>query len=154
MNQNIEQSFRERLDKLEQENAEIRAQVAAAQVRFLRAEGRFRFPCGLGLAAVAIGLLLSQTQSAASRQGGIPERVAALEAKTRFISTVGTEMSITGANLHILNGTGQTETTNGLGNLIVGYNELRETGKNPRTGSHNLIVGNRNDYLSFGGVVF
>lgn len=38
----------------------------------------------------------------------------------------GPNIVINGANLHVLNGTGTTgETVSGLGNLIVGYNELR-----------------------------
>ena len=43
--------------------------------------------------------------------------------------------------------------TNGLGNLIVGYNELGTPGEDNRTGSHNLVVGHGNSYSSFGGWV-
>ncbi len=56
-------------------------------------------------------------------------------------------------------------TTNGLGNLIVGYNEERVLRpgcvQNParfhcqdlRTGSHNIVDGALNNYTSFGGLV-
>ena len=48
-------------------------------------------------------------------------------------------------------------TTNGVGNLIVGYNELRMLPffplSNDRTGSHGVVVGTRNDYTSYGGLV-
>jgi hypothetical protein len=46
------------------------------------------------------------------------------------------------ANVHVVNGMGQTQLINGLGNLIVGYSEydphMTVMG---RGGSHNLIVG-------------
>jgi len=41
---------------------------------------------------------------------------------------------------------------NGLGNLIIGYNELRGSGDN-RIGSHNLILGSKNNFASYGGMV-
>ena len=82
----------------------------------------------------------------------------------------------TGVNVQVINGVNQT-TTNGLGNLIVGYNNLRESGsavcsngafidqascegslriwaQSHKTGSHNLVAGDRNSYSRYGGVVF
>jgi hypothetical protein len=66
----------------------------------------------------------------------------------------GPNIYITGANLHILSGAGSTNTTNngaarGLGNLIIGYNEIvpgttlppmARTGP-PRRGKHNQLEG-------------
>ena len=55
---------------------------------------------------------------------------------------------ITGVNLQVVNGLGATDgrpnrqgkaTTNGVGNVILGYNEARAT--TDRTGSHNLVIG-------------
>lgn len=71
---------------------------------------------------------------------------------------------ITGVNVQIVNGLGATNgnlsdpgslvsvSTNGLGNLILGY---AEAGQRPvdRTGSHNLVLGTGNSYESFGGAV-
>jgi hypothetical protein len=57
------------------------------------------------------------------------------------------------AALRLLNGLGFTETTNGTGNLIVGYNEPRDGGENRRTGSHNVVVGKQHNFSSVGGVV-
>src|SRR5206468_11983219 len=57
---------------------------------------------------------------------GIGKRLAALEYKLQYITGGANEVVITGANLRIVNGLGATETTNGLGNVIVGYNELRQ----------------------------
>ena len=43
--------------------------------------------------------------------------------------------------------------TNGLGNLIVGYNEMGNPYGDDRTGSHNIVVGHGNTFASFGGFV-
>ena len=81
-----------------------------------------------------------------------------------------------GINVRIVNGTGMTATTNGLGNLSVGYNEPDASTTvacsngdwesqatcenfggtwvaNHRTGSHNLIVGRGNAYSQYGGLL-
>lgn len=81
-----------------------------------------------------------------------------------------------GVNVQIVNGRGQTETINGLGNLIVGYDEPRVGGVlmcsdgrystrstcvgNGQTwstihksGSHNIVVGKENNYSKYGGIV-
>ena len=67
----------------------------------------------------------------------------------------GADIRITGANLQIVNGAGLTDQVNGFGNLIVGYNELRNNpnSSDVRTGSHNIIAGMQNNYASFGGIV-
>lgn len=72
-----------------------------------------------------------------------------------------------GVNVQIVNGLGATNgnpgtrigatpAINGLGNLIVGYDEPRlpEEGSSDKSGSHNLIVGEENNYTSYAGVVF
>lgn len=58
-----------------------------------------------------------------------------------------------GMNLQIVNGSGSTSQADGTGNLIVGYNRLRADTECPdgrlcnrRSGSHNLIVGDFNNY--------
>jgi len=79
-------------------------------------------------------------------------RLAALEYKLQYITGGPNEVVITGANLRIVNGLGRTSTTNGLGNLIVGYNESREPEPDVRTGSHNVIVGSFHNFSSFGGL--
>jgi hypothetical protein len=57
-----------------------------------------------------------------------------------------------GVNVQIVNGVGQTDSVNGLGNLIVGYDEDRLTGSD-KTGSHNIVVGSEHSYSGFGGAV-
>ena len=80
-------------------------------------------------------------------------QIAALQAQTQFLSVANGEMFVTGTNLHIVNGFGATSQVNGMGNLIVGYNQPRNDGTDDRTGSHNLIAGDFNNYSSFGGLV-
>ena len=60
-----------------------------------------------------------------------------------------------GMNVQIVNGSGETSVTDGMGNLIIGYNEYLYRGIDDRTGSHNLIIGDYNEYTanSYGGMV-
>ena len=61
-----------------------------------------------------------------------------------------------GCNVHVRNGAGQTDSLNGFGNLIVGYNEDKSVSPpspKDRTGSHNLVVGRDHTYSSYGGFV-
>lgn len=84
---------------------------------------------------------------------GLQKQIAGLQAKLKYVSVQGTEMHITGANLHVENGSGTTAgEPNGLGNVIIGYNEARDTDSR-RTGSHNLVIGDRHNYSSYGGMV-
>jgi len=55
-----------------------------------------------------------------------------------------------GVNVQIVNGAGSTDTTNYVGNLIVGYNE--DDG-DVHSGSHNIVVGKWHTYSSYGGLV-
>lgn len=82
-------------------------------------------------------------------------KVAPVADKLIHVSRNGNELYIRGANLHLENGSDATYAhLNGLGNLILGYNELRNNGSpNVRTGSHNLILGLGNNYSAAGGIV-
>lgn len=62
---------------------------------------------------------------------------------------------ITGANLQVVNGLGATDTVNGLGNIVIGYNQDIDFGSpdEDRSGSHNLVVGDEHSYTRFGGIV-
>ncbi|MFZ4508199.1 MAG: hypothetical protein ACOYON_10950 [Fimbriimonas sp.] len=77
-----------------------------------------------------------------------------LEQKTKFMSVSGNTTRFIGTNLQIMKDSGNSLTPNGLGNLLVGYNALRTDGKpTPRTGSHNIVLGNENAYASSMGFV-
>jgi hypothetical protein len=82
------------------------------------------------------------------------QRIQALEAKLRCVTIQGTELIVTGCNVHILNGMNATiaQDSHGLGNLIIGYNEV-PSGAVDRTGSHNLVIGPEHIYSSTGGLV-
>jgi hypothetical protein len=98
---------------------------------------------------------------------GIESQVAALAARLDAIEPRVGPMSLeddgmvvrfTGVNVQIVSGSGATDgATNGLGNLIVGYDEQRDTdNERPlavRTGSHNVVVGPAHQYVGFGGLV-
>ncbi|MCK6510518.1 hypothetical protein L6R29_11180 [Myxococcota bacterium] len=57
-------------------------------------------------------------------------------------------------NVQVQSGAGKTDAAvNGLGNLIVGYNEKRSLGNVVKTGSHNAIIGMEHHYSSYGGFV-
>jgi hypothetical protein len=111
----------------------------------------------LVLTAVLLSLIpFSLYASARSNSGGLPERVAELEAQVAAMEEIlqyvrvekeemnflaGPHWIIEGANVHVRSGSGGTrdgcgstdpdfpncESLSGLGNLIVGYNEKRIT---------------------------
>jgi len=80
-------------------------------------------------------------------------RVAALEELLVHFNRSGNVITISGANLQVVNGEGSTVTSNGLGNVIIGYNEARQDGSDDRSGSHMLVVGQENNYTGYGGIV-
>jgi hypothetical protein len=89
----------------------------------------------------------------------------------------GPLVQLAGVNLQIINGQGATDTTNGLGNIIVGYDEestltralycsdgsfdnqtdcenVGETWSHShKNGSHYLVLGSQNNYSQYGGLL-
>ncbi len=88
----------------------------------------------------------------------VSSRVAVLESTlegvTRGENADGYDtITFSRVNVQIVSGSGTTDgTINGLGNLIVGYNESRDSGSN-KSGSHNIVVGSQHNYTSYGGLV-
>ena len=81
-------------------------------------------------------------------------RILSLEGLLASVSTEnsGQDVVFTGVNVHVRSGSGSTGgAINGLGNLIVGYNEDLFLPTATRTGSHNLVVGPEHSYSSYGG---
>ena len=69
----------------------------------------------------------------------------------------GPHVIFSGVNLHVESGSGTTAEAGaptGLGNLIVGYNEMPMPTGGSRIGSHNLVVGPSHAFSSTGGAVF
>ena len=91
--------------------------------------------------------------------------ITALQAETAPLSVSGTDFTITGVNVHIIDGSGFTDDGTGgevsgaqlmgLGNLIIGYNgaDNDHGAGDVHTGSHNLIFGDQNNYKSYGGLI-
>jgi hypothetical protein len=140
-----------RLDALEHQVHTLHQQAHAVdrRLRWWR-----RLACGLGVLGF-IGWTLQAVTAGDGSLLPIPDRFAALERKLAPLTFDATtnELRLTGVNLRLLNGLGSTDTTNGLGNLIVGYNEPRDSGETPQTGSHNVVVGKQHQFSSFGGLV-
>ena len=66
-------------------------------------------------------------------------------------SSTSTNLVFRGCNVNVQSGSGSTAgTVNGYGNLIVGYNEAPASPS--RGGSHNLIVGPKHNFSSYGGL--
>ena len=83
-------------------------------------------------------------------------RLTALETTLAGVSRNGGILLFEGMNVQIVDGSGDTEgVVNGLGNLIIGYDEKRtfKGAINDKTGSHNLVVGELHNYSSYGGLV-
>jgi hypothetical protein len=88
----------------------------------------------------------------------------ALQALLAGVSRSNDTLLFEGMNLQIVNGLGATDgdtgdgpEVNGLGNLVVGYDEVRGCGgaicPANKYGSHNLVIGADNMYTSYGSLV-
>ena len=91
-------------------------------------------------------------------------QLAVLQDRTQFISIEtndieglsGPHVLIEGANLHVRSGSGSTDdggSTTGLGNLVIGYNELGGLSPADRDGAHNLVLGSENAFTNIAGMV-
>jgi len=91
-------------------------------------------------------------------------RIDELNARLDGVTRDGDTLTFTGMNLHVVNGLGETATTNGLGNLVIGYGEdfldndvhgdtQGDGTADVRTGSHNLVIGIDHSYTRYAGVV-
>ena len=163
--------LKERLEVLEQRGAATERRMGVWRAVALAS-------VAAGLLVVPLRPSTAKSQDTAR---GIPQRLAALEAAVMTLKSDNAVLKaklekvsiqeidgaysivIDGANLHLRSGLGATNgdpsspifgqgTTNGAGNLIIGYNEVRDAG-NDRSGSHNLVLGQRQNFTSFGGLV-
>ena len=151
-----------------------RQRETEAERRYLRVGRRARLLGGFAF-AVVIGTLALSTVKPVGAQGGYGPtltslqnqvnslliRTATVETKTQYqYADAGAKATrFVGCNVEILSGSGRTDdnvpnggTLTGLGNLIIGYNEPRFT-DDARSGSHNLVMGQLNNYTSYGGIV-
>lgn len=75
-----------------------------------------------------------------------------LKALLAGVSRDGDTLLFDGMNLQVVNGMGQTDSKNTLGNVIIGYDSFA-SGTPFRGGSHYLVVGDEHHYRSWGGIV-
>lgn len=146
----------------------------------------------------AIEALQSEVETLQTEKTELEEQVATLEAREIFThedfvsdleeflaihylspadtAVEGPIIRITGANLQIVNATGEQRTADGTGNLIVGFSEPRDSNQEVcsfgelttqvncedgngtwaqahNSGSHNIVGGNTNAYSQTGGLV-
>jgi len=141
------------LDRVEM----LENRLAAAEGEMARMRRRLGATGTFALVGAVGAFVLGASPEAQAQFGvtltSLNNRLTVVEARTAPLSVTGNTFTITGKNVQIVDGTGRTSSVSGLGNLTVGYNELRERGTNTRTGSHNLIVGGGNNYSSYGGLV-
>jgi uncharacterized protein (DUF2345 family) len=143
------------------DNTAVEAAVAGHEIRILDLEKAVAdLQSGLTSALAAIGELQADLASAKVTIGGLTADLAAVQANSVLalddlltLDAAGAHPTarFTGVNVQVTNGVNQT-TVNGTGNLVVGFNELRGIGDD-RSGSHNLVVGSRQNYASYGGLV-
>jgi hypothetical protein len=113
------ENVHERIEALEQQMRALGAHTRTVERRLRWWRG---VACGLGLLGL-VSLSLQSGTAADPQPRGMPERMAVLERKLSAIKfdEAANEVVITGANLRIVNGLGTTNTTNGVGNPIVGF---------------------------------
>jgi polyhydroxyalkanoate synthesis regulator phasin len=87
--------------------------------------------------------------------GVVPNLKNYVEVKTGDMNGVrGPHLVFHHVNVHVQSGSNATaDTTSGLGNLIIGYNE-QASPEQVRLGAHNLVGGSQNGFSSYGGLVF
>lgn len=162
----------EKIEQLEKEIIDLKASVKNRKGFFLKAFSKLNVITGVFISALITSAVLYAAQisftdgdpiSADQVNGNFTELYDAIASMDTLLSGIETTFSgvtrtdnviqFSGVNVQIVSGSGATDgAVNGLGNLIVGYNELRGSGDD-RTGSHNIVVGRRHNFSSYGGLV-
>lgn len=117
-----------------------------------RAAGSDRYTTAVEVSKSAFPAAGGGSAALEARVALLESKVADLEALLVGVSRSGDVLLFEGMNLQVVNGDGLTASMNGLGNVIIGYNE-DDVDTEVRTGSHYLIVGADNDWTSYGGIV-
>lgn len=158
------EDFGQQLAALQAALAQQQQATASMERRVARSERRLRVMWALTFIGTLGAFVLGLNPEARAQFGvtltSLNNRLTAVEAKTQDMSrlvdlnTNQPTVRFSGVNVQVVDGSGDTEgDVNGKGNLIIGYNEFDQFSGIARNGSHNLIVGSRNDYASLGGIV-
>ena len=104
----------------------------------------------LGVGAFGLFSMKSQVQQAGLTPGqqAVLNRLSVVQIPDGQGGTV--EALRVTSNFQVVNGLGYTDTTNALGNLIVGYSD---TNGDVRTGSHNFVLGNNHTFGSHSSII-
>lgn len=147
----LEAALEQQVQASERERSRTRSDLSAMRRR-LGATWACALVCVLG--AFVLGLSPEARAQFGVTLTSLNNRLTMVEQKTAPLSVSGSNFTITGKNVQIVDGTGSTNSVSGLGNLTIGYNASRfPFGTDIRTGSHNLILGDENNYSAFGGLV-
>ncbi len=128
----LESALDAALARVDQLQADLDAEVAARQAADANLQAQIDV-----LGSVDIGSL-------ESRIGSVEEVLTCVT-----YDVITRDLIFVGCNVHVRDGSGLTQSTSGLGNLIVGYN-ADPAGLLDRFGSHNLILGDQQAYTGFG----
>lgn len=142
----------------------LAAAPAAAQCGDVNGSGSVTTSDALGVLRVAVGQPVElvcdgecaevepRVTTLETQLSAAMETIASLQALLEGVTRTEDAIVISGANLQVVDGSGTTTgPTNGLGNVIIGYNEAEPDRE--QTGSHNLVVGMQHEFTSFGGIV-
>jgi hypothetical protein len=140
------------------------AAPAAAQCGDVNGSGSVTTSDALGVLRVAVGQAVElvcdgecaevepRVTELESQLADAMTAIGDLQALLAGVTRSGNAIVVSGANLQVVDGSGTTTgPTNGLGNLIIGYNEADED--RDQSGSHNLVIGMQHEFTSFGGIV-
>ncbi len=117
------------------------------------------------ISVLATRLTKLETGGSGSPNQGLTELAKYVKVEQGEVNGVkGPHVVFTGVNLHLRSGRNATNdggALSGLGNLIVGYNEMQSTPivyelagcDRVLTGSHNIVTGSGNLFTSYGGIV-
>jgi hypothetical protein len=97
-----------------------------------------------------VSRLRDRVQHLETKVGALEEKLSKVSYEHNGLNGLPT-VKISGANLQVVNGAGATHHVNGLGNVIIGYDEHADDIK--QTGSHNLVIGDRQTFTSWGGLL-
>lgn len=136
----------QRVAELETQNADLQLRVSALESMLTAMDARLE--AVEATAEANAGAVASLDARTATNEEGLAE----LQDRLVHVRREGNELWIEGANLRVANGLAETATENGLGNLVIGYDESRNGG-DLRTASHSLVIGPEHDRTGWGVLV-
>ena len=100
------------------------------------------------------GITQAALESLSENSSQFDERLEQLEQLLSCVifDSANQSFIVENCNLIVRNGVGDTQSQNGSGNIIIGYNE-DAFGNKDRGGSHNLVIGAEHQYSAYGGLV-